>query len=513
MKRKFLKVLTLVMSVVMLCASLSSVSMALSYNKKDIPSLENHFAYSMLSNDSQTIAFFAINDNEEGGDVFAYTSDGVNFNTVDFSEYFPPCDYYEVASYSQSNNVFAFFIQRYDICEVYDEVNEEYYDEYIVTAQSILTTKDFETFEEIKISVDEDSYRGEYELFFTYGFFGFVDDTLYFCNGDFITTGSDGEKELGRGVYYTTDDLKTWESHYTQEEVIIEDEEFYEFCYFYSGDSITIQSAYPGASTYLCTDGELYGPVNSVYGELDQVDSIYNYSKDHPEYVVKFDTIYTEDFLYGDKENADICIKAENLSTGEETVLYQGEEDFYFETMLFNGDIYITTVDYYEEDGETVYVVTDDLKLEEVNTDYSYANQHFSYFVGKDLYVVYDGSVVVYTDNLEDALVFDISEFIEDAYYIYAFEINGKLYIIESFDYAEKTSVYTTDADLTKTGDVNGDGKIDSSDALRTLQGATGLVTLSEKELKEADTDGDGAIKSADALKILQYATGRIHSI
>lgn len=54
-------------------------------------------------------------------------------------------------------------------------------------------------------------------------------------------------------------------------------------------------------------------------------------------------------------------------------------------------------------------------------------------------------------------------------------------------------------------GDVNNDGKIDSSDATRVLLAYAGLVTLSETEEKAADVNGDGNIDSSDASRILLY--------
>lgn len=58
-------------------------------------------------------------------------------------------------------------------------------------------------------------------------------------------------------------------------------------------------------------------------------------------------------------------------------------------------------------------------------------------------------------------------------------------------------------------GDVNGDGKINSTDALLILQSATGLVKLTENQNKLADVNCDGKINSSDALQVLLYATGK----
>ena len=57
-------------------------------------------------------------------------------------------------------------------------------------------------------------------------------------------------------------------------------------------------------------------------------------------------------------------------------------------------------------------------------------------------------------------------------------------------------------------GDVNGDYKINSIDALAVLQHSVGNITLKDKHLTQADVTKDGKINSLDALKILQFSVG-----
>lgn len=59
-------------------------------------------------------------------------------------------------------------------------------------------------------------------------------------------------------------------------------------------------------------------------------------------------------------------------------------------------------------------------------------------------------------------------------------------------------------------GDVNGDGQINSSDALMVLRSSVGVVELSKNEKLAADVDANGAINSTDALLILKYSVGSI---
>lgn len=66
-------------------------------------------------------------------------------------------------------------------------------------------------------------------------------------------------------------------------------------------------------------------------------------------------------------------------------------------------------------------------------------------------------------------------------------------------------------ASSSSTGDVNKDGKINSSDALLVLQSSVGSVTLTSEQKTLADVNRDNKINSSDALKILQYSVGSIN--
>lgn len=58
-------------------------------------------------------------------------------------------------------------------------------------------------------------------------------------------------------------------------------------------------------------------------------------------------------------------------------------------------------------------------------------------------------------------------------------------------------------------GDVDGDGKITSTDARLALQASVGKIELDEEAAYAADVDGDGTVTSTDARIILQKATGK----
>lgn len=68
--------------------------------------------------------------------------------------------------------------------------------------------------------------------------------------------------------------------------------------------------------------------------------------------------------------------------------------------------------------------------------------------------------------------------------------------------------------DLEKTegikGDVNGDGKVDTTDARLTLQHAVGKISLNASQQSAGDVNSDGKVDTTDARLILQYAVGKI---
>ncbi len=64
-------------------------------------------------------------------------------------------------------------------------------------------------------------------------------------------------------------------------------------------------------------------------------------------------------------------------------------------------------------------------------------------------------------------------------------------------------------ADVTY-GDVDGDGSVNSNDALLVLEHKVELVVLDKAQIKLGDVDASGSLDSADALLILEYAVGLV---
>ena len=87
--------------------------------------------------------------------------------------------------------------------------------------------------------------------------------------------------------------------------------------------------------------------------------------------------------------------------------------------------------------------------------------------------------------------------------------------VIEVY-FLEDRSVYATyeinladKAPVSLKGDVNGDSKVNSADALLILQHVVGMKQLTSKQIGIADLTKDGIINSADALDVLLIAVGK----
>lgn len=87
-------------------------------------------------------------------------------------------------------------------------------------------------------------------------------------------------------------------------------------------------------------------------------------------------------------------------------------------------------------------------------------------------------------------------------YHVYISSSSSSLTEVASFSYYQPY----------KLGDVNDDGKINSSDALMALQSAVKKIELTDTQFLAADVNKDNKVNSSDALKMLQYAVKKINS-
>jgi hypothetical protein len=67
--------------------------------------------------------------------------------------------------------------------------------------------------------------------------------------------------------------------------------------------------------------------------------------------------------------------------------------------------------------------------------------------------------------------------------------------------------------DANSLGDVDGDGVITNRDALMLLQAVNDLLNLTEEQFLRADLNADGELSASEALRILQYVSGKVTTI
>ena len=104
---------------------------------------------------------------------------------------------------------------------------------------------------------------------------------------------------------------------------------------------------------------------------------------------------------------------------------------------------------------------------------------------------------------------------LSDVYYGGLEEEWAKVTIGESNEPLLKAKMHFNGKTETKInlGDVNGDGKLTTSDARMILQNAVGLIEFDENQKKTADINGDGKISTTDAAKLLRFVVGIIETL
>jgi len=102
-------------------------------------------------------------------------------------------------------------------------------------------------------------------------------------------------------------------------------------------------------------------------------------------------------------------------------------------------------------------------------------------------------------------------------------DLEGMEYYIKVSDGINETYKGSEEAPLTiviqeainedALGDVNGDGVINTLDALMVLQAMNGRINLTPEAFNRADLNQNGNLEPLEALMILQYVSGRIGSL
>ena len=86
--------------------------------------------------------------------------------------------------------------------------------------------------------------------------------------------------------------------------------------------------------------------------------------------------------------------------------------------------------------------------------------------------------------------------------------------VISKGDAEDPYKVVIKDAsEISRIGDVDGDGVITTKDALMITNAINGDLILTDDEFRRADLNEDGELSSAEALRILQYINGKVNTL
>ena len=95
----------------------------------------------------------------------------------------------------------------------------------------------------------------------------------------------------------------------------------------------------------------------------------------------------------------------------------------------------------------------------------------------------------------------------------YDFKLNETTYVAQITDFLDlyiDLEPAEHDEPTALIGDVNGDGSVDTLDAVKILNYTVDKVTLTENQLYVADVNNDGSVNALDALAIQKFAVGKI---
>lgn len=531
MKRKFLKSIALIMCVVITCLTLSVGSVAASGNVYEAIGLEG-YVERVITNQSETITLVETIDPSFGGiyeydnHQFAITKNGKDFKMLDFNKYKPSdSDCIMVYDCAVKEDTFVFVLKSFDISGEYD---------YIETSTKILSTSDFETYTDCDFEAIQDKtvLRNTYHernKWSKCGFLGFVGDVLVFADTSYETVGENKFK----GVFYTTEDLKNWSKEHTVtfDGIVVDnyDEKYTYVSFAYKEESgyLIVEELENTEWGYSCTNAYIthnfisYQKIYEKEEKLDFVNLHYEISDESYELIILesyMDVDAPADDEFGSGEN----LSSVNIQTGIKTELIKKKSIETYNGWVLYGhaeNVYFVTTS--QNDNTEINVIKTDLSVQKTKGDYSISDFYYLTNNKDNVYAISKNCIYhFFNGNMKDFRKYDTSEFGFDSRYSKIFELNERLYYIESkytdtfsgnvFEPIRIAEIETKSEQL---GDLNNDSKVNSSDALLVLQAATGIVNLTQEQKSFADVNKDGKINSNDALRILQFATNLISSL
>ena len=515
MKKRMLKVIATVLSLVLVFSCVSTGAVALNKDGITVDELKGYTAIDVIVNNSQTAAVVALQNKEDSTVSFAITANGTDYTFIDLLQFLDSHhDVLEIAGYTVMNNDFVFLLRSYLVEEMWSPEDNQYYYNYEIVSTTVVSTEDgvnlkskIENFDNWSMADGYDS-----ELYVYFGLFDVVGDELVYANMAF--TDLSGENEFyARDVYFFTSDLQNWNYSKGQKDIKYDYDDNYYCTSFKNANGVLVEEKWriPADDKYertfilesvRCNSKEIFN-ISEEQG-TPSVFSMYGRLKNVPDTVFMFESVLPETYYQGKDDGSMRIVKAD-LNTQKREVLWESESDFRWYMVNLENAIYF--LEYDENDYAQIYCFDEDMKLEDtglgkVKVNYAKELQNKAFIFAESAIYVLDG---------ESYQQYKTSGIIEDTTYSVAFILDGNLFVLNT---PEKgvAKVFTSLEKDTKLGDVDGDGRVVSSDALYVLQFSTGLRELSDEQKTVADVNFSGEINSSDALAILQYATGIITS-
>ncbi len=516
MKRNLLKSVCFVMSVVLLLLSNAIGSFAVDGVKTDIPQLNGWTPYQVVPNSSESAVVFTFMDDFGDITLCGVTKDGTSFEMLDFSEYtLQGSNCYSINDVKVKGDKYIFVVVSYNVKQFLVDVSDEYDREYTEIGTSFVITEDFENFSSKTLNVKNDQIMSLENGYSYYGMFENIGDTWIYFDGDYVITRETAEGYHGKTVYYTTKDFVNWKICYAPEYLVVEDDgELYSY-FSIAGDYLVIENhkmfyeydvvSSVSHSTDVTKDFSNYSNIHKLGISKDINEACYYSPQDGSNYFYKIECVYKNGLDIG-YENYILRVVRIDLSTGVRSILKEIEEEYTYwgtaqlgDTSYFIAEdfVQLADVNYFERDG----------KYKRINIEWE-EYPDYTLTIGERIYAFENGTMWIVEDT--DARKYDVSDIVnsDNSLFTVPFTLNHKLFIFQFAD--EKAVIYAIDAEVGKLGDVNLDNKFSSSDALSTLQCATGIIPLDDDGVYRADVNKDDKVNSSDALFILQRSTGII---
>ncbi len=516
MKKKMLKAVCFVMSVIMLLISMSVGSFAADKEMVYLSSFVGYSVYDIYENEAGTIALINFYNPDLDDTKYVYSKNGTDYTTLNFDsfvqEHNQEMDYYSVDDICVKGNEFVFLVNLY----VFGDYNYDIQDYSIdIIATYFLSTEDFDAFEKYEFQglTGDDMYYSPTEYAYR-GLFDYVDGKWVYANTDFKVTYVSEQGVNGREIYYISDDLVNWEPCYLDDETLYYEDTYYSDYFSVVGDFIVVNrvvfvddpNVYAYVQrTYVIESFHNWATVYNIRYSYDITESIYFAPTDTEDYIYAFELVYEDALNIGYQTAYSQLVKID-LTTTQRTVLSKTDKDYSLYSGAGLGDTNYLISNDLENNSMSVSYLKNDGTLKPITFDGS-ENIEGCYAVGERVYAFENNSMWILEDT--DARKYDVADIInrEGIINVVPFMLNNNIYLILTLEDGS-TEIYDTQIEHGKLGDINLDSKFASSDALLALKFSTGTVALDDNAAYRADVNKDGNINSTDALMILNRTTG-----